>query len=64
MKLGDFFNSWHFLISECNLADFPMLKNVQGKISVFLHIENLLKLPSKQVFSVFFRFRFRALLPC
>ena len=40
MKLGDFFfETWHFLISECNLAGFPMLKILTEKISGFSQIE-------------------------
>ena len=39
MKLGDFFKTWHFLISECNLAGLPMLKILTEKISGFSHIE-------------------------
>ena len=33
MKLGDFFKTWHFLISECNLAGFLMLKTLTEKLS-------------------------------
>ena len=37
MKLGDFFKTCDFLISECNLAGFPA-KNINGKkISFFAH---------------------------
>ena len=39
MNLGDFFKTWHFLISECNLAGFPMLKILTEKISGFSHLE-------------------------
>ena len=64
MKLGDFFETCHFLISEYKLAGFPMLKILTEKVSGFSHIEILLKLPSNQVFSVIFRFPFRPFLPC
>ena len=56
LKLGEFFKTWRFLISDCNLAGFPMLKILTAKISGFSHIEILLKLPSKQFFSVILLF--------
>ena len=64
MKLDDSFNTRPFLISECNLAGFFLLKIITATVSGFLHMKNLLNFPSDQVFSGNFRFHFKPFFPC